>query len=107
MSVLEALAKDTYYGVRASVAANPSTPASLLEALAKNKARSVREAVAENSATPARVLEALARDMTQEVRSSVAIKHLDTPERARGVREGRSNRSEQCCREPFDPGEFA
>ena len=70
-SILERLAEDTDFEVRAVVASNPSTPATVLEQLANDKTLEVSQRVGGNKSTPAAVIEQLANDQQYDVYSSV------------------------------------
>ena len=82
---------------------NPSTPAGLLEALAKDISYVVRACVATNPSTPVQALAVLGRDKRQEVRMRVTLgKSVDATWHARSVCEGRESLcSQQCWRESF------
>ena len=76
-NVLENLASDKDYNVRAAVAFNENTPNRILEKLAEDEEDFVRETVASNENTSNDALEKLADDISWRVRLNVA-KNINT-----------------------------
>jgi hypothetical protein len=73
VTVLNKLAQDKNWRLKAAVARNPSTPNSLLDKLAKERHWEIRSSVAANTNTSPRILNDLAVDNKFEVRAKVAV----------------------------------
>jgi chemotaxis family two-component system response regulator Rcp1 len=71
-AVLEKLAADPDYRIRARVAENSETPQGLLSKLASDEHAEVRLGVSENPNAPASLLEKLAKDPDEDVRLGIA-----------------------------------